>query len=39
MTPTEYEIARLASIALLLFALGCIPLHFLERHQQQDNDE
>lgn len=40
MTPTDYEIARLASIALLLFALGCVPLYIAERkRQQQDNDE
>ena len=42
MTPTDYEIARLISLALLLFALGCGPVYLaerrqnLERQQQQD---
>lgn len=45
MTPTDYEIARLISLALLLFAFWCIPLYFaerrqnLERQQQQDTDQ
>lgn len=34
MTPTDYEIARLAACAFLLFALCCIPLYFIERKQE-----
>lgn len=34
MTPTDYEIARLAACAFLLFALLCIPAALIERKQE-----
>ena len=37
MTPTDYEVARLISIALLLFALGCGPLYFAERRKREND--
>ena len=39
MTPTDYEIARLMSLALLLFALSCIPAAIAEYRNQQDDDQ
>lgn len=33
MTPTDYEIARLISLTLLIFALACIPLAILEKRR------
>lgn len=39
MTPTDYEVARLMAIALLLFAFGCIPAAIAEYRNQQDDDQ
>lgn len=39
MTPTDYEIARLMALALLLFAFGCIPAAIAEYRNQQDKNK
>ena len=42
MTPTDYEIARLVSLALLLFAIFCLPAAIAEYRnstKKQDNDQ
>lgn len=43
MTATDYEIARLMSLALLLFAIFCGPAYLAERKRnstkEQDNDQ
>lgn len=36
MTPTDYEIARLAALTLLVFILGCGPAYLAERRNKDE---